>query len=85
MVNNLAILIKYNSHCHYESMSVLNVDEEHLEADADLVGVHVEAHHAVPLPVPDTLAPDQAALPILLLRQWSMMILYKCCNKSQHP
>ena len=59
-------------------MSVLNVDKEHLEADADLLGVHVEAHHGVPLPVPDTLAPDQAALSILLLRQWPMMLVYKC-------
>ena len=59
-------------------MSVLNVDKEHLEADADLLSGHVEAHHGVPLPVPDTLAPDQAALSILLLRQWSMMLVYKC-------
>ena len=58
MVNNRQILIKYNSHYHCESMSVLNVDKEHLEADADLLSGHVEAHHGVPLPVPDTLAPD---------------------------
>ena len=51
------------------SISVLNVDKEHLDADIDLLGGHVEAHHGVPRLVPDTLGPHQAALAILLLRR----------------
>ena len=58
-------------------LRVLYVDKEHLDTDSHLLSLHVEAHHGVPLPVPDTFAPHQAALPKLLLKENKFESFYR--------
>ena len=47
---------------------VVDVDEEHLEAEVESLGVDVDADHGVPLIVPAGPGRRHAALPVLFLK-----------------